>query len=138
MQDYANFIGGNWVPAASGATFTTTNPADTRETVARYPLSDGPEFAAATAAAQKAFPAWAALTSVARGRFLSKASQILESRKADLALLLVREEGKTLTEATGEVQRAADIFRFFWRPELHGRWANYSPRFAGQLAVHPS
>ena len=51
MQDYANFIGGNWVPAASGATFTTTNPADTRETVARYPLSDGPEFAAATAAA---------------------------------------------------------------------------------------
>ena len=64
MQDYANFIGGNWVPAASGATFTTTNPADTRETVARYPLSDAPEFAAATAAAQKAFPAWAALTPV--------------------------------------------------------------------------
>ncbi|MSU85015.1 MAG: aldehyde dehydrogenase family protein [Pedosphaera sp.] len=113
MQDYANFIGGNWVPAASGATFTTTNPADTRETVARYPLSDAPEFAAAAAAAQKAFPAWAALTPVARGRFLSKASQILEARKADLALLLVREEGKTLTEATGEVQRAADIFRFF-------------------------
>lgn len=49
---------------------------------------------------------------MARGRFLSKASQILEARKADLALLLVREEGKTLTEATGEVQRAADIFRF--------------------------
>ena len=97
MHDYTNFIGGNWVPAASGATFTTTNPADTRETVARYPLSDAPEFAAATAAAQKAFPAWAALTPVARGRFLSKASQILETRKADLALLLVREEGKTLT-----------------------------------------
>jgi aldehyde dehydrogenase (NAD+) len=37
----------------------------------------------------------------------------LESRKTELAELLTREEGKTLAEATGEVQRAADIFRFF-------------------------
>src|SRR5688572_2668083 len=53
------------------------------------------------------------MTPVARGRVLSKASQILESRKAELAELLTREEGKTLTESTGEVQRAIDIFRFF-------------------------
>jgi aldehyde dehydrogenase (NAD+) len=44
---------------------------------------------------------------------LSKASQILESRKPELAELLTREEGKTLAESTGEVQRAIDIFRFF-------------------------
>jgi aldehyde dehydrogenase (NAD+) len=37
----------------------------------------------------------------------------LEARKTELAELLTREEGKTLAEATGEVQRAADIFRFF-------------------------
>jgi aldehyde dehydrogenase (NAD+) len=34
-------------------------------------------------------------------------------RKAELAELLTREEGKTLTESAGEVQRAIDIFRFF-------------------------
>ena len=50
---------------------------------------------------------------MARGRVLSKASQLLEARKAELADLLTREEGKTLAEATGEVQRAVDIFRFF-------------------------
>lgn len=113
MHQYFNFIGGNWVGAASGKTFNTTNPADTRETVAQYPLSGAPEFAAATAAAKEAFPNWAATTPVARGRILSKASQLLEARKAELATLLTREEGKTLAEATGEVGRAVDILRFY-------------------------
>jgi aldehyde dehydrogenase (NAD+) len=60
---------------------------------------------------------------VARGRILSKASQLLESRKAELAELLTREEGKTLAESTGEVQRTADIFRFFggWSYQLGGQ-----------------
>jgi len=44
---------------------------------------------------------------------LSRAAHILESRKVALAELLTREEGKTLAEAAGEVQRAVDIFRFF-------------------------
>jgi len=113
MKTHLNFLGGEWVPAQSGQTFQTFNPADTRETVASYPAGGRADAAAAIAAAQAAFPGWAAQTPVARGRVLSKASQILESRKADLARELTREEGKTLAEAAGEVQRAIDIFRFF-------------------------
>ena len=113
MKEYSNFIAGEWVPARSGKTYLTHNPADAREAVGSYPLSAAEDAQAAIAAAKKAAPAWAATTPVARGRVLSKASQILESRKGELAQLLTREEGKTLAEATGEVQRAADIFRFF-------------------------
>ncbi len=113
MRNYTNFIAGEWVAAKSSQTFTTTNPADTREVVAEYPLSGKDDTIAAIAAAKAAFPGWAATTAPARGRILSKTSQILEARKAELAELLTREEGKTLAEATGEVQRAADIFRFF-------------------------
>ena len=113
MRTYQNFIGGEWIAAASGQTFKNQNPADTREVVAEYPLSARADAAAAIDAAKKACPAWAATTPVGRGRVLSKASQILESRKPELAELLSREEGKTLAEATGEVQRAVDIFRFF-------------------------
>jgi aldehyde dehydrogenase (NAD+) len=113
MRTYQNFIGGEWVSAKSGQTFKNFNPADNREFVAEYPLSGKDEAAQAVAAAKAAFPAWAATTPPARGRILSKTSQLLESRKAELAELLTREEGKTLAEATGEVQRAADIFRFF-------------------------
>ena len=112
MNHYDLLLDGKWTPAASGNRFTTRNPADIRETVADYASGGEAEAAQAVAAATAAFPKWAALSPVARGRFLSKASQILESRKAALAELLVREEGKTLTEATGEVQRAVDIFRF--------------------------
>ena len=36
MKQYQNFINGEWVPAASGDTFTNHNPADTREAVAEY------------------------------------------------------------------------------------------------------
>lgn len=113
MKQQSNFIGGEWVPARSGRTFQNVNPADTREVVAEYPLSGKEDTATAVQAAQQAFPAWSAMTSVARGRVLSKASQLIEARKAELAEALTREEGKTLAESTGEVQRTADIFRFF-------------------------
>src|SRR4051812_38865971 len=98
MRTYQNFIAGKWTPAASGRTTQTRNPADTREVVAEYAASEAPEALAAIDAAKAAAAAWADTTSVARGRILSKASQIIESRKAELAELLTREEGKTLAE----------------------------------------
>ncbi len=113
MQRQLNLIGGDWVPAQSGRTFQNVNPADTREVVAEYPLSGSADVLAAIEAARSAFPQWSALTPVARGRVLSKASQVLESRREQLSEALTREEGKTLTESTGEVQRAIDIFRFY-------------------------
>ena len=113
MKTYQNYIGGEWVSAKSGKTFQSQNPADTREIVAEYPLGAREDAAQAVEAAHKAFPEWSATTSVARGRILSKTSLVLESRKAELAELLTREEGKTLAESQGEVQRAIDIFRFF-------------------------
>jgi len=113
VQTYRNHIGGEWVPAGSGKTFQTSNPAEATEAVAEYALGGQADAAAAVAAAQAAYPAWSALTPVARGRILSKTSQILESRKNALAELLTREEGKTAAESGGEVQRAIDIFRFF-------------------------
>jgi len=113
MRKYSNFIGGEWVGARAGKTYQTHNPADHREAVAEYPSGAREDAQEAIQAAAKAFSGWAATTPVARGRILSRISQILESRKAELAELLTREEGKTLTESTGEVQRAIDIFRFF-------------------------
>lgn len=113
MRTYQNFIGGEWSSSKSNKTFQNQNPADAREAVAQYQASDSHETRMAIEAANASFPSWAGTTSVARGRILSKAAQLLETRKAELAELLTREEGKTLAEATGEVGRACDIFRFF-------------------------
>ena len=103
MRTYQNFIGGEWTPAMSGQTSRNVNPADTREVVAEYASSGKEDAAAAIEAARKAFAGWAAMTPVARGRILSKASQILETRKTELTGFLTREEGKTLSESAGEV-----------------------------------
>lgn len=113
MRTYQDLIGGEWVGTQDGKTFQTRNPADTREMVAEYPKAGAVESRQALDAAARAFPGWASQTPVARGRILSAASQILANKKAELAELLTREEGKTLAEATGEVQRAIDIFRFY-------------------------
>ncbi len=113
MRTYQNFINGEWTAASSGKRFATLNPADTRESVADYPQSGAAEAKQAVAAAEGAFAGWSKTTPVARGRILSKASQILDGRRAELAEVLTREEGKTLAESQGEVGRAIDIFRFF-------------------------
>jgi len=113
MRKYENFIGGEWVNSQAGKRYENVNPADTREKVAEYPLSGSEDTKKAIAAAEKAFAGWSRTTPIARGRILNKASQILESKKAELSELLTREEGKTLAESQGEVQRAVDIFRFF-------------------------
>jgi aldehyde dehydrogenase (NAD+) len=113
MQMQQNLIAGEWVPAQSGRKFQNCNPADTREVVAEYPQSGQEDAKDAIAAARSAFPQWSSLTPVARGRILSKASQLLEARKPALSEALTREEGKTLAESGGEVQRAIDIFRFY-------------------------
>src|SRR4029434_4353728 len=112
MKRYLNWIGGELVPAQSGRTFQTYNPANTNEVFGEYPQSAQADVSNAIAAAKGAFPSWCALTPVARGSVLSKAGHLIEARKSELAESLTREEGKTLTESTGEVQRAADIFRF--------------------------
>jgi acyl-CoA reductase-like NAD-dependent aldehyde dehydrogenase len=111
MPHYDTLINNQPRPAAG--MFTTTDPADTHSTVATYAEATEADARAAVEAAVAAAPAWAAVTPVARGRMLSAASQKLEARKTELAKLLTLEEGKTLAEAAGEVQRAADIFRFF-------------------------
>src|SRR5947207_1977323 len=103
MRTYQNFIGGEWTPAKSGKTCRNVNPADTREVVAEYASSGKEDAVAAIEAAKKAFAGWGAMTPVARGRILSKASQILETRKTELTGFLTREEGKTLSESAGEL-----------------------------------
>lgn len=113
MRKELNYIGGEWVSAKSGRTFEILNPADTREVVAEYPASGKEDVIDAVNCARDAFKKWSGMTAVARGRYLSRASWILDGRKEELARELTREEGKTYAESLAEVQRAIDIFRYY-------------------------
>ena len=109
---FQNFIGGQWVAAARGATFETRNPADTDEVVGVFQKSDAADARQAIEAAAAAQPAWAAVPAPKRGEILHRAAAILESRADQVAREMTREEGKTLPEARGEVGRAINILRY--------------------------
>lgn len=53
-----NYIDGHRLPAQSGATLESRNPADWREKVATFPRSGAPDVAAAVGAARKADQKW--------------------------------------------------------------------------------
>src|SRR5205814_6523043 len=112
-SQYLNFIGGQWLPSRTARTFPNINPANTDDIVGVFQASGPDDVAAAFTAAAQAHPAWAALPAPRRGEYLFKAAEILESQLSTLATDMTREEGKTLPEATGEVKRAINIFRYF-------------------------
>jgi acyl-CoA reductase-like NAD-dependent aldehyde dehydrogenase len=108
---YPNYINGEWVPATR--TFENRNPADTGEVVGLFARGSAQDISNAAEAAGCAFAGWSALNGPARGKFLFKTAEILESRLDDLAMEMTREEGKTLPESKGEVMRSINIFRYF-------------------------
>jgi succinate-semialdehyde dehydrogenase/glutarate-semialdehyde dehydrogenase len=112
FQRDANLIGGAWVAADSGATIDVTNPA-TGEVIGRVPNCGAAETRRAIEAAQKAFPAWRALTAAERADKLRKLAAAIDKHKEDLAILLTTEQGKSLAEARGEVGGSAAYVLWF-------------------------
>ena len=104
-----NFIGGEWLPAASGRTLEDRNPADTDDLVGVFPESGREDVEAAVAAARKAYPGWRDTPAPRRAEILYAAGAILTRDKEDLARLMTREMGKVLDEARGDVQEAIDM-----------------------------
>ena len=109
-QLYRNYINGDWT---TGATFENRNPADIDELVGLFVAGTQQDMTGAAAAAHAALPAWSALPGPARGNYLFRVAEILESRFEQISAEMTREEGKTLPEARGEVRRSINIFRYY-------------------------
>jgi alpha-ketoglutaric semialdehyde dehydrogenase len=109
VETQQNWIGGKWVPAASGKTFENRNPADRDDLVGVYPKSDKRDVDAAVEAAKKAFPGWKNTPAPRRAEVLYAAGEILKRDKEKLARLMTREMGKVLAETRGDVQEAIDM-----------------------------
>jgi acyl-CoA reductase-like NAD-dependent aldehyde dehydrogenase len=105
---YLNYIDGQWVPAASGKTFTVTNPADPSDVIGTFPDSGPEDVERAVAVAKKAFECWRLTPAPKRGEILFKAGQLLTERKEAISREMTREMGKVLAEARGDVQEVID------------------------------
>jgi alpha-ketoglutaric semialdehyde dehydrogenase len=106
---YLNLINGQWVPALSGKTFTSNNPAYPDDVVGVFPSSEKADVDKAIAAAKAAFDGWRLTPAPKRGEILFKAAEIFLARKEALSQELTREMGKVLAEARGDVQEVIDM-----------------------------
>jgi alpha-ketoglutaric semialdehyde dehydrogenase len=105
---FQNFIGGEWVDAASGETFESRSPA-TGELIGTFPSSGPEDVDRAVEAARRAYEEWRLVPAPARGEILYRFGQLVREHKEELALLMSREMGKVLPEAGGDVQEAIDM-----------------------------
>ena len=108
----AAYVDGAWIAADSGKSVEVKDPA-TGETLGTVPDCGRAETARAIAAADKALPAWRAKTAKERAMLLHKLADIVEANVEALGTLLTMEQGKSLTEAKGEVAFSAAYVRWF-------------------------
>jgi aldehyde dehydrogenase (NAD+) len=112
MQTYRNFIAGKWTDSTSSKTAKNINPANTDEVLGTVKQATRDEARAAVEAAIDAFRGWRSTPAPARGKIVGKAARLLEEHKEELATILTREEGKTLAESRGELQRSINVADF--------------------------
>lgn len=115
------YIDGTWISARDS--FAVTDPADGR-IIAQVAQMDAAAAQAAVDAAQNAFAAWAGLLPQARTAHLRAWFDLIRQHAEDLALIMVAEQGKPLSEARGEIAYGASFVEFYAeearRPDILG------------------
>jgi acyl-CoA reductase-like NAD-dependent aldehyde dehydrogenase len=107
-------IGGAWRDAGDGATYEDRNPA-TGALLAGVAEATRGDLDAAVGAARKAFDTgkWASMPASRRGKIVAKMAQLIGERAKELALLEVRDNGKAIGTAKGEMGAIVDCFEFY-------------------------
>jgi len=107
---YRQLIAGEWVDADSGTAFDDLNPYN-GEVFARIPASGDADVQRAIEAADKAFPAWAAMVARERQALFLKAADILERRADEVVLIMAEETGTAAPFARFQLQWASGLLR---------------------------
>ncbi|OSC56583.1 succinate-semialdehyde dehydrogenase, partial [Klebsiella pneumoniae] len=105
-------IDGQWRDAPNGDVIAVTNPAN-GEQLGSVPKMGADETREAIEAANRALPAWRALTAKERANILRRWFDLMMENQDDLARLMTLEQGKPLAEAKGEISYAASFIEWF-------------------------
>jgi lactaldehyde dehydrogenase/glycolaldehyde dehydrogenase len=118
-REPAMYIGGSWVTADE--TRLVINPAD-ESVIAAVPEADEGHAEQALEAARRAQREWSRRSGPERGAVLKAIAEGVRTHQEELARLVVAEQGKTITEARGEVGDAAagyfDYYATFERAQV--------------------
>jgi alpha-ketoglutaric semialdehyde dehydrogenase len=113
QKNYLNYINGEWISSSTNEVIKITNPANHEDVIGYVQKSTKEDLDQAVAAAKLAQKKWKKLSGDARGKYLYKVADIMESRLDEVAECMTREMGKTLPEAKGETARGVAILRYY-------------------------
>lgn len=105
-------IDGQWRDSSSQEWLDIINPAD-ESSIGRVAKASRADLDAALAAAQTGFAAWRKTSVMERSTYLRKAAALVREHAEEMALMLVHEQGKRLTEARIELSGASEVLEWF-------------------------
>lgn len=129
-MDYQNrlHIDGSWREGGAGDSFAVIDPSDGSE-VARFAAATEADCFEAIDAAERALPAWSQTPPRDRSEILRRAYDILTDELETFAEIIVRENGKSWSDAIGEATYAKEFFRWF---------AEEAVRIPGEYRLSPA
>lgn len=129
-------IGGEWRDGVGGERIEVHDPA-TGEVIADVAAGTADDATAACEAAAAAQVSWAATAPRERAELLRACWQALVDRTDELAELIVREHGKPLADARGEIAYSAEFFRWNSEEAVRIRGSiGTAPSGANKIIVH--
>lgn len=134
------FIGGRWMPAASGNTFAVVDPATGRE-VCQVAEGDKEDIDRAVKAARCAFESgpWPTMTPAERGKLIWRIGDLILGHLEELAEIESLDNGKPLRVArVADVPLAADMFHYMagWATKRHGATLPISVLYTPGVQYH--
>lgn len=125
IRDTECFIGGRFVPAVSGKTFATVNPA-TEATIAQVAEGDAADIDLAAKAARVAFESgpWSRMDARERGRLMNRLADLIEEEKEELAALESLDNGKPVRDSlAADLPLTIDCLRYYagYADKIHGQ-----------------
>lgn len=106
-----NYIGGHWVESRSKESLPIMNPSLGQQ-IAKVPLSVAQDVDDAARSARAAFASWSGTPIKDRAQVFYRYKILMEKHIQSLATLVHQENGKTMGEATAEVEKAIEVTEF--------------------------
>ncbi|AMW79090.1 methylmalonate-semialdehyde dehydrogenase (acylating) [Acinetobacter sp. TGL-Y2] len=101
-------INGEFIESTTTHWQDIVNPA-TQEVIGQVPFATVDEVNAAIESAQNAFASWHQTPIQARMRIMLKLQDLIRQNAKDIAKVLTAEQGKTLADAEGDIQRGLEV-----------------------------
>jgi len=112
LQRDRAYVNAGWLAAPGAREFAVHSPS-TGEMIGSVPDLGSAETRAAIEAAERAWPAWRALTAKERSAVLRRWFELIVEHRTELATLMSRESGKVIAESLGEVTYGAAFVEWF-------------------------